>query len=118
MALLAVNQMCLAVSGALLPVFMSDISVYNEKICGIDAHAFSFSFGALAIHFAQIIGSIVAAYGLVIIGYDAASGNTTQYASGISFILTICSAVMVAIALVIFRFYDLDEKKMKEIEAK
>ena len=116
MILLAVNQIFLSIGGSMITVFISDVADYNDKVRHIDAHAFSFSFGALSLNLAQIIGSIVASYGLVIIGYNAADPHPEQYADGISFILTIATSICVLIALIFYHFYDLTEDRMKEIE--
>ncbi len=117
-AAMVLNNVFLVIGGALLPVFINDIAIYNEKTTGVDMHALSFSFGSLSLYLAQIIGSAIASFGLVVIGYDPLGVITQNVISGITVLLTLVSAGVILLSLVVFRFYKLDDETMKELEQK
>ncbi len=113
--IMAVNGFFMFVGTVLVPSFFNDVSIFIKFRYEKDIRAITFSFGQLAIHASQIIGSGIASFGLVLIGYKNNMAVSSSTADGIQFLMSFIPAVLVLFGVIIFLFYKLDDKMIAEM---
>jgi Na+/melibiose symporter-like transporter len=106
--LFSVNYFVMYIGSVLVPSFMNDVSEYNNHKHKTDIRAFTFSVGALSVNASQIIGSSIASFGLVLLGYDPHHEVSAATVEGIRYLMTFVPAALVLAGVGIFLFYKLD----------
>lgn len=101
-------------AASLVPAFIADIADYNEYKFGNRAKGFAYSVGGVCVNVAGVLGATVASFGLVLVGFDATVAPTAEVLNGITNLMTLASAVMMAIAACIFLAYKLNDKVMTQ----
>ncbi len=116
-ALMAIFHFLSIICSTLVPAFIADIAEYSSILYGSRARAFAFSIGGLSIQVASVLGSVIAAFGLVAIGFDAAA-VTPDVIEKLSRLFIYGIAVPTLVSSVLFFAYPLTEKYMDELRAR
>ena len=95
---------------------MADIGEYNAMKNGSQAKGFTFSIGGMAIQVSAVIGAAVAAFGMVLVGFDV-SAVTEAGIQGLQNLYIWGVAIVSVISALLFLLYPLTEKKMEELRA-
>ena len=115
-ALMAAFHFLSIICSTLVPAFIADIAEYSSIRYGSRARAFAFSIGGLSIQVASVLGSIIAAFGLVAIGFDA-SNVTPDVVERLSQLFIYGVSIPTLVASVLFFAYPLTEKYMEDLRA-
>jgi len=115
-ALMALFHFLSIICSTLVPTFIADIAEYSSIRYGSRARAFAFSIGGMSIQVASVLGSIIAAFGLVAIGFDA-TNVTADVVGRLSNLFIFGISIPTLIASVLFFAYPLTEKYMDELRA-
>ncbi len=112
--LMALFQFFGIFSSTLIPTFMADIGEYTAITQGSKARAFVFSIGGMSIQLSSVVGAAIAAFGLVVIGFDAAA-VTPEAIAGLSNLFIFGIGGLTVLAAVLFFAYPLTENYMEEL---
>lgn len=113
-ALMALFHFLSIICSTLVPAFIADIAEYSSIRYGSRARAFAFSIGGLSIQVASVLGSVIAAFGLVAIGFNAAQ-VTTEVVERLSRLFIYGVSIPTLVSSVLFFAYPLTEKAMDEL---
>lgn len=113
--IMSINFYFTFLGNVLIPVFFNDVCDYNLHVNKIDARGTTFSLGSLSLNASQILGSGIAAFGLVIINYDAKLAITPAIITGIRYLMSIVPAFVLTLGLAAFMFYKLKDETMDKI---
>lgn len=111
-----------AVPSILHPTFATDISDYQEMKYGSAARAFTQSMVGVTIRMGAFIAGAVSSFGLALAGYKKGMDMTTEAGAkvlnSIVNLMGIGPAIVAVLAIVVFVFYRVDDKKLDEYRAK
>lgn len=113
-ALMALFHFLSIICSTLVPAFIADIAEYSSIRYGSRARAFAFSIGGLSIQVASVLGSVIAAFGLVVIGFDA-TNVTPGVIESLSHLFIYGVSIPTLVSSVLFFAYPLTEKAMDEL---
>lgn len=112
--LMALFQFFGIFSSTLIPTFMADIGEYTAITQGSKARAFVFSIGGMSIQLSSVVGAAIAAFGLVVIGFEA-TAVTPAAIAGLSNLFIFGIGGLTVLAAVLFFAYPLTEKYMEDL---
>lgn len=115
LVLMSANSFFMYVGNVLTPAFINDVGEYALCSSGVDIRALAFSMGRLSLNASQIIGSTIASFGLVLIGYNAQTQPSAMVIRGIQNLMTFIPALMILAGVGVFLFYRLDDKTMENL---
>lgn len=102
-------------SGGIIYGVIGDAADYGEYISGFRADGFNYSFADLMLKFGGAVGPSVCVALLGTLGYVPNAVQNSQVLFAMHGFITFLPAVVGALILILFSFYNLDEKKHKEI---
>lgn len=112
---MSANSFFMYVGNVLTPAFINDVGEYSLRSTGVDIRALAFSMGRLSLNASQILGSTIASFGLVLIGYNAKNQPDASVIRGIQNLTTFIPALMILAGVGVFLFYRLDDKTMENL---
>ena len=103
----------------MLTIFLSDAVDYGELKNGRREESVIFSMQTFTVKLASGIAIFIAGIAIKVVALDPqAASQTISTLNGLRIFMTIPSAIILVIALIVFRkFYRLDDQKMEEISA-
>ena len=103
-------------ASALVPAFMADIAEFAALTKGGQAAGLVYSVGGLVTQFGSFLGGIIASFGMVVVGFDAAA-PTPASITGVANLMTFGAAAVSVLSAVIFIAYPLTDKYMADLRA-
>lgn len=101
-------------AAALVPAFMADIAEYGQLTKGSKAAGFAYSMGGLVTQVGAVLGAAIAAYGMVVVGFEAASPSAAGI-TGLANLMTYASAGVSIISAILFFLYPLSDNYLSKL---